>query len=93
MIDDLRDVVNWEVWLSRDAADRGVRPPLDVARCGVRRPERLLESAELHARAQFRATLTGDVVEDAVRVAEHVASDAWVAPGNPGMVAHVRSGA
>lgn len=65
VIDDLRDVVNWEVQLSRDLADRGIRPPIDVQRSGNKRPERLLDAAEAEAAAKFRSTLTGDALEDA----------------------------
>lgn len=68
--DDLRDVVNWEVSLSRDLADRGVRPPVDVHRSGTRRAERLLAPAELELVARFRQALTGDVLEDATALVE-----------------------
>lgn len=65
VIDDLRDVVNWELHLSRELADRGIRPPIDVQRSGNKRPERLLDAAEVEAAAKFRSSLTGDAVEDA----------------------------
>ena len=65
LIDDLRDVVNWELWLSREAADRGIRPPVDVQRSGNKRPERLVDAAALAESERFRSGLTGDVVEDA----------------------------
>jgi transcription termination factor Rho len=65
LVDDLRDVVNWELALSRDLADRGIRPPIDVHRSGTRRAERLLDPAEAELRAQWRLTLTGDPLEDA----------------------------
>ena len=68
LLDDLRDVVNWELTLSRDAADRGVRPPIDPHRSGTRREERLLRPEEIEQRAKFRSTLTGDVVEDATKL-------------------------
>lgn len=65
LLDDLREVVNWELTLSRDLADRGVRPPIDVHRSGTRRDERLItDPEETKQRAQWRATLTGDPVED-----------------------------
>jgi len=64
LLQDLRDVVNWEVTLSRELADRGVRPPVDVHRSGTRRVERLLSPEEMDARARWRKTLTGDPVED-----------------------------
>jgi transcription termination factor Rho len=64
LLDDLRDVVNWELTLSRDLADRGIRPPVDVRRSGTRREERLLDADEIEKRRKWRATLTGDVVED-----------------------------
>jgi transcription termination factor Rho len=68
LLDDLRDVVNWELTLSREASDRGVRPPIDPHRSGTRREERLLDPEEVAARAEFRATLTGDVIEDATKL-------------------------
>jgi len=65
LLDDLRDVVNWELTLARDLADRGVRPPIDVHRSGTLREERLLDAEEVEARRQWRAGLTGDALEDA----------------------------
>lgn len=64
LIDDLRDVLNWELTLSRDLADRGIRPPVDVHRSGTRREERLLDEQELAFRNEWRTRLTGDPVED-----------------------------
>lgn len=64
LLDDLRDVLNWELTLSRDLADRGLRPPIDIQRSGTRREERLLTGAELEIRSEWRARLTGDLVED-----------------------------
>ncbi|MBW2253461.1 MAG: hypothetical protein JRI25_02540, partial [Deltaproteobacteria bacterium] len=64
ILQDLRDVVNWEVTLSRELADRGVRPPVDVHRSGTRRVERLLSSDEMDRRTRWRETLTGDPLED-----------------------------
>jgi len=64
LLQDLRDVVNWELTLSRELADRGVRPPIDVQRSGTRRVERLLSPEEMETRARWRKTLTGDPVED-----------------------------
>ncbi len=65
LLHDLRDVVNWELTLARDIADRGIRPPIDVHRSGTRREERLLDEPERQRRANWRATLTGDRIEDA----------------------------
>lgn len=65
LVQDLRDVVNWELTLSRDLADRGIRPPLDVHRSGTRRAERMLDADEIEQRAHWRGGLTGDPVEDA----------------------------
>lgn len=65
LLEDLRDVVNWELTLSRDVADRGIRPPIDVAHSGTRREERLLDADGQRRRAEWRATITGDPVEDA----------------------------
>lgn len=64
LLEDLRDVVNWEVTLSRDLADRGIRPPVDVHRSGTRRGERLLTLEERDDRVRWRASLTGDPIED-----------------------------
>lgn len=68
LLDDLRDVVNWELTLSRDLADRGVRPPIDLQRSGTRREERLLDPAEVEARRKWRGELTGDPLEDATKL-------------------------
>ena len=70
LLDDLRDVVNWELTLSRELADRGLRPPIDVHHSGTRREERLLETAELQWRQTWRAELTGDPLEDAEKLLE-----------------------
>lgn len=66
LLDDLRDVVNWEVTLCRELADRGVRPAIDVHRSGTRRPERMLSDEEIEHRARWRAALTGDTLKDGV---------------------------
>ncbi|MCB9687139.1 MAG: transcription termination factor Rho [Alphaproteobacteria bacterium] len=68
LLDDLRDVVNWELTLSREVADRGIRPPIDLRRTGTRREERLLADEEMERRRTFRSTLTGDLVEDAAKL-------------------------
>jgi len=65
LVDDLRDVVNWELVLSREIADRGIRPAIDAARSSNHRSERLLEPRENEALTQFRTRLTGDALEDA----------------------------
>jgi len=70
LLDDLRDVVNWELYLSRDVADRGLYPALDVGRSRTRRHERLLEANESADRDAWHASLTGDVVEDTERLLE-----------------------
>lgn len=68
LCEDLRDVVNWEVSLSRELADRGIRPPLDVHRSGSRRGERLVGAEGMAERNQWRTSLTGDAVEDGAAV-------------------------
>ena len=68
LLDDLRDVVNWELTLTRELADRGIRPPIDVHHSGTRREERLLEDAELVHRREWRSALTGDPLEDAEKL-------------------------
>ena len=45
-----------------------MRPPVDPHRSGTRREERLLQEDEIAARAKLRATLTGDVIEDAAKL-------------------------
>lgn len=65
LLEDLRDVVNWELTLSREIADLGLRPPIDVHHSGTRREERLLEEAELERRRAWRSTFTGDPLVDA----------------------------
>ena len=65
LLDDLAEVVNWELVYSREVADRGIRPPIDVSRSFTLRPERLLTVDELAAMDRWRASLTGDTVEDA----------------------------
>jgi transcription termination factor Rho len=65
LLDDLHEVVNWEVTLSRELADRGIRPPIDLRRSGTRREERLLDADEIERRRTFRAGLTGEPLEDA----------------------------
>lgn len=64
LIDDLREVVNWEVTLSPALAARGLRPAIDVQSSGTRRAERLLTDDEHAAWLQWRKTLTGDALED-----------------------------
>ena len=75
LLDDLRDVVNWEVTLTRDLADRGIRPPIDLHRSGTRQEERLFNDPdELARRAHWRATLTGDLVEDSTALIAYCAA-------------------
>lgn len=73
LLDDLRDVVNWELTLSRDLAERGVHPPIDVHRSGNRRPERLLDEPERATYAAWRAALSGDPIEDGAALVARVA--------------------
>lgn len=65
LLEDLRDVVNWELTLAREVADRGIRPPIDLVRSGTRREERLISDDEQQDRLRWRSKLTGDAVEDA----------------------------
>jgi transcription termination factor Rho len=74
VVDDLRDVVNWELWLSRDLADRGIRPPIDVTRSRNARADRLLDGDELETLARWRSSLTGDALEDATALLSLAAS-------------------
>ncbi|MCB9671378.1 MAG: transcription termination factor Rho [Alphaproteobacteria bacterium] len=66
LLDDLREVVNWEVTLSRDLATRGIHPPLALAHCGTVREENLLDDAEQAARKALREQRTGDPYQDAL---------------------------
>lgn len=75
LLDDLAEVVNWELVLSSEVADRGIRPPIDVGQSFTLRPERLLNKAELAEMEQWRRSLTGDAVEDAAALLT------WVATG------------
>lgn len=74
LLDDLAEVVNWELVLSAAVADRGIRPPIDVARSFTRRSERLLEPQERAEMERWRRTITGDVVEDAAALLTWVAT-------------------
>jgi transcription termination factor Rho len=74
LLDDLRDVVNWELTLSKDIAERGIRPAVDVARSGTRREERLLTEEEQEQRKRWRNSLTGDPIEDATALQSLVAN-------------------
>ncbi len=66
LLEDLRDVVNWELTLSRSLAELGFDPPIDVSRSGVLRADRLIaDASEREVRATLRAQFTGDLVHDA----------------------------
>jgi transcription termination factor Rho len=65
LLDDLREVVNWELSLSRAVADRGIRPPIDVHRSGTLHEGRLLDEADRALREALRGRYTGDAIEDA----------------------------
>ncbi len=65
LLEDLHDVVNWELTLSRQIADRGVRPAVDLSRSGTLREDRLLTGEEIERRGAWRRGLTGDPLEDA----------------------------
>ena len=64
-MEDLEEVVNWELHLTREVADRGIRPAVHIHRSGTLRSERLLEESDLATREKWRSTLTGDAIEDA----------------------------
>jgi transcription termination factor Rho len=65
LLEDLQEVVNWELVLDRHLADRGFHPPVNVSQSGTRREERLLEPHEITERRTLRAAWTGDPVQDA----------------------------
>ncbi len=71
---DLRDVVNWTLYLSKELVDRGVKPPVDVRRSGTRRANRLLSDEEQADRVSWRSSLTGDLLADAQSLAKHATS-------------------
>ena len=73
LYEDLRDVVNWELTLSREVFDSGIHPPIDVHRSGTRREERLLSEEELETRRSWRTKLSGDLLKDAAQLASTVA--------------------
>ncbi len=70
LLDDLREVVNWEITLSRDLADRGIWPPLVPTSCWTAREERLLTDAEREERRALRARFDGDPLHDATLLLE-----------------------
>ena len=72
LYEDLCDVVNWELTLSREIFDSGIHPAIDVSRSGTRRDERLLSEDELEARRTWRTKLTGDLLKDAAHLASAV---------------------
>ncbi len=80
LLDDLSEVVNWELVLSNDVADRGIRPPIHVGRSFTRRPERLLDPDELADFVRWRRSTTGDAVEDAAALVT------WVTAARPASV-------
>lgn len=80
LLDDLAEVVNWELVYSREVSDRGIRPPIDVSRSFTLRPERLLQPDELAAMERWRASLTGDAVEDAAALLTWASSPLDSAP-------------
>jgi transcription termination factor Rho len=65
LVEDLEDVVNWQLRLNRDIANQCIHPAIDVMQSGTLRSERLLESDELEKRVNWRSGLTGDLVKDA----------------------------
>jgi transcription termination factor Rho len=84
LLDDLHEVVNWELTLSRDLADRGLRPPIDLRRSGTRREERLLAPDEIERRRVFRAGLTGDPLEDGTKLVAMAGQEAATSPAPKG---------
>ena len=81
LLDDLSEVVNWELVLSREVADRGIRPAVDVGRSFTLRQERLLDDARRLDAERWRASLTGDAVEDAAALLTWVATTPAAAVG------------
>jgi len=66
LLSELRGVVNWELTLSTEVADRGIRPPIDVHRSGTLRAERLItDNDERVVRARLRASFLGQAASDA----------------------------
>lgn len=65
LLRELQDMANWELHLDKDLADRGISPPIHVARSGTRREEKLRSDGEMDQVNRFRSALTGDALEDA----------------------------
>ncbi len=70
LLEDLREVVNWELTLSREIADRGIRPPVDLRHSGTQREDRLLSEEDRLLREDLRSRLTGDPIEDAASLVD-----------------------
>ncbi|MBA2320706.1 MAG: hypothetical protein H0V89_06070, partial [Deltaproteobacteria bacterium] len=90
LLEDLREVVNWELTLSREIADRGVRPPIDLRHSGTQREDRLIDAAERQHREELRSRMTGDPIEDAETLIQAAAA---VVPRAPSEVARRTPGA
>jgi len=76
LLDDLQDVVNWRLTLTRAIAEHEVMPPIDIHRSGTLREERMIQAKEEKARrVNWRAKHQGDAVEDARNLIAFCASN------------------
>ncbi len=64
LLNDLVDMANWELRLSRELAERGLEPPIEVGSSSTRYAEKLLDDKEVMARRKWRASLSGDPLKD-----------------------------
>jgi transcription termination factor Rho len=72
LADELLPMANWEVHLSRSAADRGVRPAIDPHRTRCARPDKLLAPEAMARLEQLQSSFSSDVVEAAAQLHDHV---------------------
>ena len=64
-LEDLEEVVNWQVHLSREIANRGITPAIDIRKSGTLRSERLVDEKVFAELSKWRTSLSGDPIQDA----------------------------
>ena len=76
LLEDLQDVVNWRLTLTRVIADNEITPPIDIHQSGTLREERMIQSDDEKARREtWRSEQQGDAVEDARKLIAFCASN------------------
>ena len=76
LLDDLQDVVNWRLALTREIAEHEITPPIDIHQSGTLREERMIQTEdEKNLRAKWRAEQQGDAIEDARKLIAFCASN------------------